>query len=110
MEAIKRIETFEDRTKIKTVHTKYPDLLGTDFENQIKERYAQIISIESEISNLRERINELEQLLFSKKKEFKILTELCDLEFETYTKEITDYKTVLLLKNVGNDIIGHKDS
>lgn len=100
----------EDRTKVKVVHFKYPEMMNENAQEEIKNDYNELLSLEEELYNAREVVRELEKKLTEKKKKFDEKTLLCTLEFETSEKDIVNYESHVLFKGMGNDTLGHYNS
>lgn len=105
MKEIRSKMIVEDRTKVKAVHFKYPEMMNESAQEDIKNDYNELLSLEEELYNAREVVRELEKKLTEKKKKFDEKTLLCTLEFETSEKEIVNYESYVLFKNMGNDTI-----
>ena len=107
MKGIRSKMIVEDRTKVKAVHFKYPEMMNESAQEEIKNDYNELLSLEEGLYNAREVVRELEKKLTEKKKKFDEKTLLCTLEFETSEKEIVNYESYVLFKNMGNDTLGH---
>ena len=107
MKEIRSKMIVEDRTKVKAVHFKYPEMMNESAQEDIKNDYNELLSLEEELYNAREVVRELEKKLTEKKKKFDEKTLLCTLEFETSEKEIVNYESYVLFKNRGNDTVGY---
>lgn len=79
-------------------------------QEEIKNDYNELLSLEEELYNAREVVRELEKKLTEKKKKFDEKTLLCTLEFETSEKEVVNYESYVLFKSMGNDTLGHYNS
>ena len=99
-----------DKTKIKSVSVKYPDLFKEDIEDEIKSKYYYILSVEEDLNTARDRVRYLEDTLSRLKNEFSQISHLIDIEFETKTKEINLSKSSIMIKNYGNDILGKSNN
>ena len=80
----------EDKTKIKRVILKHPEMMASNSEVLIKEAYEEILKLEHELAELRMKSIELDKIVEAKKQVFREQSNMFELEFET--KEI-DYKT-----------------
>lgn len=107
MKEIRSKMIVEDRTKVKAVHFKYPEMMNESAQEDIKNDYNELLSLEEELYNAREVVRKLEKKLTEKKKKFEEKTLLCTLEFETSEKEIVNYESYVLFKNMGNDTLSH---
>nr|DAU04168.1 MAG TPA: hypothetical protein [Crassvirales sp.] len=110
MKEIRSKMIVEDRTKVKAVHFKYPEMMNEGAQEEIKNDYNELLSLEEELYDAREVVRELEKKLTEKKKKFDEKTSLCTLEFETSEKDIVNYESYALLKGMGNDTLGHYNS
>lgn len=88
MKEIRSKMIVEDRSKVKAVHFKYPEMMNENAQEEIKNDYNELLSLEEELYNAREVVRELEKKLTEKKKKFDEKTLLCTLEFETSEKDI----------------------
>lgn len=79
-------------------------------QEEIKNDYNELLSLEEELYNAREVVRELEKKLTEKKEKFDEKTLLCTLEFETSEKEVVNYESYVLFKSMGNDTLGHYNS
>lgn len=107
MKEIRSKMIVEDRTKVKAVHFKYPEMMNESAQEDIKNDYNELLSLEEELYNAREVVRKLEKKLTEKKKKFEEKTLLCTLEFETSEKDIVNYESYALFKGMGNDTLGH---
>lgn len=105
MKEIRSKMIVEDRSKVKAVHFKYPEMMNENAQEEIKNDYNELLSLEEELYSAREVVRELE-----KKKKFEEKTLLCTLEFETSEKDIVNYESYALFKGMGNDTLGHYNS
>ena len=97
----------EDRSKVKAIHFKYPEMMNENAQEEIKNDYNELLSLEEKLYSAREFVREYEKKLAEKKKKFEEKTLLCTLEFETREKEVVNYKSQVLFKGMGNDTLGH---
>lgn len=100
------ILTITDKSRIKKITCKYPNLFNPSVEEQLKEDYYNLLRIKDNIHFLREKVWDLEEELRSQSKEFQEKYSLFDIEFDTYTKEHITEKSGLSFGNLGNDLIG----
>lgn len=110
MKEIRSKMIVEDRTKVKAVHFKYPEMMNEGAQEEIKNDYNELLSLEEELYDAREVVRELEKKLTEKKKKFDEKTSLCTLEFETSEKDIVNYESYVLFNGMGNDTLGHYNS
>ena len=102
------ILTITDKSRIKRITCKYPNLFNPSVEEQLKEDYYNLLRIKDNIHFLREKVWNLEKELEKSNKEFQEKYSLFDIEFETYTKEHITEKSGLAFGNLGNDLIGRQ--
>ena len=100
------ILTITDKSRIKSITCKYPNLFNPSVEEQLKEDYYSLLRIKDNIHFLREKVWDLEKKLEESNKEFQEKYNLFDIEFETYTKEHITNESGLSFGNLGNDLIG----
>lgn len=110
MKEIRSKMIVEDRSKVKAVHFKYPEMMNESAQEEIKNDYNELLSLEEELYSAREVVRELEKKLAEKKKKFEEKTLLCTLEFETSEKDIVNYESYALFKGMGNDTLSHYNS
>ena len=80
----------EDKTKIKKVILKHPEMMASNSEILIKEEYENILKLEHELAELRMKSIELDKQIEARKQIFREQSNMFELVFET--KNI-DYKT-----------------
>ena len=102
------ILTITDKSKIKKITCKYPNLFNPSVEEQLKEDYYNLLRVKDNIHFFREKVLELEKKLEESNKEFHEKYSLFDIEFETYTKEHITNDSGLAFGNLGNDLIGRQ--
>lgn len=100
------ILTITDKSRIKNITCRYPNLFNPSAEEQLKEDYYNLLRIKDNIYFLREKVRDLEKQLEENNKEFQEKYSLFDIEFETYTKEHITNESGLAFGNLGNDLIG----
>lgn len=84
----------EDRSKIKKVHFKFPTLMRTDAEEQVKELYYTIHQTEDELDSARNSVRELERIFKGLKENFNVLNNsIFSIEFESKEVEHVDRTT-----------------
>ena len=96
----------EDRSKIKSITFKYPELTNEHSEEFIKSKHAQIFQLKEEISKQSRHLTTLQDQLANAQKEFQNLSELFDIEYETITKEYQVNNANIMIQGHGNSIIG----
>lgn len=102
------ILTITDKSRIKNITCKYPNLFNPSVEEQLKEDYYSLLRIKEKIYYYRDTIIDLERRLSEETKEFHEKYSLFDIEFETYTKEHVTNESNLAFGNLGNDLIGRQ--
>ena len=102
------ILTITDKSRIKSITCKYPNLFNPSVEEQLKEDYYSLLRIKERIYYYRDTIRDLELRLSEETKEFHEKYSLFDIEFETYTKEHVTNESNLAFGNLGNDLIGRQ--
>lgn len=107
MKEVKGTMLTEDRTQIKSVCFRFPELMKENAEEKIKRDYYDLLGLQDRLYEAREAVRKLEDELTIKQKEFKEKTSLCTIEFETHESEYVNYESNALLKNMGNDTLGH---
>ena len=100
------ILTITDKSRIKNVTCKYPELYNPSIVERLKEDYYEMLETKKTLHNLRMEALRYENLLKEKSKEFNEKYALFDIEFETYNKEYITEKSGLSFGNLGNDLIG----
>lgn len=100
------ILTITDKSRIKKVTCKYPNLFNPSVEEQLKEDYYSLLRTKDKIHHYRDMLRDLENRLKDDTKEFNEKYSLFDIEFETYTKEHITNESGLSFGNLGNDLIG----
>lgn len=95
-----------DTRKIKRICFKYPDLIGPDTENRIKESYQKLLELKDLLHEYRTKVIELEKEVSKKDQEFREITATCTIEFATYEKEYRTVTSNLFIAGQGNDILG----
>lgn len=86
-----------DKSKIKTVTCRHPEIVNDDACNKIKEAYSELVRIQNELYDYRDIVRALEKRLEIKKKEFESMSQIFDIEFETNEKVVTTHKSNLTL-------------
>lgn len=81
----------EDKSKIKKVNFKFPTLMSTDAEEQVKELYRTIQQIEDKLDAERTSVRELEGTLKRLKEDFNVMNNsIFSIEFEEKEIEHVD--------------------
>ena len=87
----------EDKTKIKHIHFKFPHLMQTNSEQEIKWEYEKLCAKKNELYSARDRVRELEKECTRLEKEWEAKKSLFDIEFESYEKEVTTTKSYMTI-------------
>lgn len=77
----------EDKSRIKKIEFKYPEILSPDAEKLLKDKYYELQQLQQKLSDTRMLVVSLEESVAEKKKFFNDLSELVNIEFETVHKE-----------------------
>ncbi|QOR58283.1 hypothetical protein [uncultured phage cr106_1] len=80
----------EDKSKIKDVHFKHPDLMSTKAKEYIIKEYYDIINLEESLDKARQEVRTLESTLKCRKAEFQSLSNMFEIEFENKEVEQVD--------------------
>lgn len=96
----------EDRSKIKSINFKYPNIMSPNAEEEIRKKHLEIIRLKSEIAEQSMKLTTLQDQLAKLQKEFHTISELFDIEYETVIKEYTINNVSVMIQNHGNSIIG----
>lgn len=100
------ILTITDKSRIKNVTCKYPELFNPSVIGRLKEDYYEMLDTKDALHKLRMEVLKYENLLKNQSKEFNEKYSLFDIEFETYTKKHITNESGLAFGNLGNDLIG----
>lgn len=106
MEENKTIIESTDRSRIKSITFKYPELMSADSENKIRLEYYAILGMKDALHEARDRVRVLEKELEDAENAFKDKSKLFTMEFETSQKEVVTYKSNMAFKGFGNDTLG----
>lgn len=96
METIHKIKV-EDKTRIKHIHFKHPELVNNKAIGLIKAEYKALLEAQGELYEAREKVRKLEKKYSKLEQEWKAKQELFDIEYESYEKEVrtqTSYMTI----------------
>ena len=96
METIHKVKV-EDRTKIKNVTFKHPELMGKDAEKMVKSEYRELLNIKEKLYAAREEVRNLEKLYGTLEADWNSKKDMFDIEFESTEKEVTTEKSNMLL-------------
>ena len=87
----------EDKTKIKHIHFKFPHLMHTNSEQEIKWEYETLCVKKAELYSARDRVRQLEKECDRREKEWNDKKALFDIEFESHEKEVTTTKSYMTI-------------
>jgi hypothetical protein len=96
METIHKVKV-EDRTKIKNVTFKHPELMGKDAEKMVKLEYRELLDVKEKLYAAREEVRRLEKKYDTLEKSWNAKKEMFDIEFESTEKEVKTEKSNMLL-------------
>lgn len=96
METIHKVKV-EDRTKIKNVTFKHPELMGKDAEKMVKLEYRELLDVKEKLYAAREEVRRLEKKYDTLEKSWNAKKEMFDVEFESTEKEVKTEKSNMLL-------------
>lgn len=96
METIHKVKV-EDRTKIKNVTFKHPELMGKDAEKMVKLEYRELLDVKEKLYAAREEVRRLEKKYDTLEKSWNAKKEMFDIEFESTGKEVKTEKSNMLL-------------
>lgn len=96
METIHKVKV-EDRTKIKSVTFKHPELMGKDAEKMVKLEYRELLDVRDKLYAAREEVRRLEKLYGTLETGWNSKKDMFDIEFESTEKEVRTEKSNLLL-------------
>ena len=96
METIHKVNIV-DRTKIKRVTFKHPELMGKDAEKMVKLEYRELLDIKEKLYAAREEVRRLEKLYGTLEAGWNAKKDMFDIEFEPIEKEVKTEKANLLL-------------
>ena len=96
METIHKVKV-EDRTKIKSVTFKHPELMGKDAEKMVKLEYRELLDVKEKLYAAREEVRRLEKKYDTLEKSWNAKKEMFDIEFESTEKEVKTQKSYLTI-------------
>ena len=96
MEKIHKIKVV-DRTKIKRVTFKHPELMGKDAERMVKLEYRELLDVKEKLNAAREEVRRLEKKCDALEKNWNSKKTMFDIEFESTEKEVKTEKSNMLL-------------
>lgn len=92
METIHKVKV-EDRTKIKSVTFKHPELMGKDAEKMVRLEYKELLDIKEKLYAAREEVRRLEKLYGTLEADWNSKKDMFDIEFESTEKEVKTEKS-----------------
>ena len=96
METIHKIKV-EDKTRIKHIHFKHPELVNSKAIALIKAEYKALLEAQGELYEAREKVRKLEKKYSKLEQEWKAKQELFDIEYESYEKEVRTQKSYMTI-------------
>ncbi len=96
METIHKVNIV-DRTKIKRVTFKHPELMGKDAENMVKLEYRELLDVKEKLYAAREEVRRLEKLYGTLEAGWNAKKDMFDIEFESTEKEVKTQKSYLTI-------------
>lgn len=96
METIHTVHV-EDKTRIKSIEFKFPELVSKDAEQLIKKEYYELIATRNELQHAREEVRRLEKLYNTLFQEWEAKRDLFDIEFESTEKEVKTTKSYMTI-------------
>ena len=96
MDTIHKVK-IEDKTRIKDIKLKFPELMGEDSLDKIKEEYYSLLEAKGELQEARKVVRELEKKLLKKEREWNKKKDLFEIEFESTEKEVKTTKSYMVI-------------
>lgn len=96
METIHKVKVV-DRTRIKSVTFKHPELMGKNAEKMVKLEYRELLDVKEKLYAAREEVRRLEKKYDTLEKSWNAKKEMFDIEFESTEKEVKTEKSNMLL-------------
>lgn len=93
----KYIVTVKDENRIKAIHFKFPHLMDSNSEQEIKWEYEKLLAKREALYSARDEVRRLEKQVSELEKEWALKETLFDIEFESYEKEITTTKSYMVI-------------
>lgn len=87
----------EDKTRIKDIKFNFPELMGEDSLNKIKEEYCSLIEAKAELQEARRVVRELEKKVLKKERTWNAKKDLFEIEFESTKKEVKTKKSYMTI-------------
>ena len=92
METIHKVKVV-DRTKIKSVTFKHPELMGKDAEKMVKLEYRALMDAQNELYEARDHVRNLERKFKAMEDSWNAKKDMFDIEFESTEKEVRTEKS-----------------
>ena len=102
----KEIIIVEDKSRIERVIFKHPELISSNAESLIKEKYNRLLSIRNSLSDARLNVRIYEEELKEAEKEWDNIKDMFTLIHPSRQKEYYKEKCSFGIRGHGNDIIG----
>lgn len=96
METIHKVKVV-DRTRIKSVTFKHPEIMGKDAEKMVKLEYRELLDVKEKLYAAREEVRRLERLYGALEADWSSKKDMFDIEFESTEKEVKTEKSKMLL-------------
>ena len=96
METIHKVRV-EDKTKIKHISFKYPELMGKESIGLIKAEYKALLDAREELYEARERVRLLEKKVKKFEEDWNSKKNMFDIEFESYEKDVKTTKSYMTI-------------
>lgn len=96
METIHKVKV-EDRTRIKDITFKNPELMNIDAFRLVKNEYYALIKAQKELYEARAKVRELEKKYDTLEKSWNAKKDMFDIEFESTEKEVKTQKSYLTI-------------
>ena len=102
----KEILIVEDKSRIERVIFKHPELMSSNAESLIREKYNRLLGIKASLNESRINIRNLEEELKEAEKEWDSISKMVTLTHPSRPKEYHKEKCSFGIRGHGNDIIG----
>lgn len=96
METIHKIKV-EDKTRIKDIHFKHPELMNIDAFRLIKNEYYALIKTQKELYDARDKVRELEKKCKAMEDAWNAKKDMFEIEFESTEKEVKTLKSYMTI-------------
>lgn len=102
----KEILIVEDKSRIERVIFKHPELMSSNAESLIREKYNRLLGIRNSLSDARLNVRIYEEELKEAEKEWDSISKMVTLTHPSRQKEYHTEKCSFGIRGHGNDIIG----